>query len=93
MNLFSEIHDLVIEALWALQSDGVLPSGLDFANVAVEPPRDALHCQARCELSFTHTRRAMQDAAGSKATSGPQHNDLSGCSLAHVVLVCFTCLT
>ena len=43
MNLFSEIHDLVIEALWALQADDVLPGELDFANVAVEPPRDALH--------------------------------------------------
>jgi arginyl-tRNA synthetase len=34
---------LVIEALTAMQSEGVLPERLDFKNVAVEPPRDALH--------------------------------------------------
>lgn len=43
MNLFSEIRALVIEALEAMQAAGELPGGLDFANVAVEPPRDAAH--------------------------------------------------
>ncbi|MEP2782694.1 MAG: arginine--tRNA ligase [Pseudoruegeria sp.] len=43
MNLFAEIRTLVIDSLTALQSEGVLPEGLDFANVAVEPPRDAAH--------------------------------------------------
>ena len=43
MNLFSEIRDLVIEQLTAMQAEGALPEGLDFANVAVEPPRDAAH--------------------------------------------------
>ncbi|MGR3453198.1 arginine--tRNA ligase [Pseudooceanicola sp.] len=43
MNLFSEIRALVIEALDAMQAAGDLPGGLDFANVAVEPPRDAAH--------------------------------------------------
>lgn len=43
MNLFSEIRALVIDALEAMQAEGALPEGLDFKNVAVEPPRDALH--------------------------------------------------
>lgn len=43
MNLFSEIRDLVIEQLTAMQGEGALPEGLDFTNVAVEPPRDAAH--------------------------------------------------
>ncbi|MGR3636321.1 MAG: arginine--tRNA ligase [Shimia sp.] len=43
MNLFTEMRALVIEALTAMQSEGVLPERLDFKNVAVEPPRDALH--------------------------------------------------
>ncbi len=43
MNLFSEIRELVIEQLTAMQAEGTLPEGLDFKNVAVEPPRDALH--------------------------------------------------
>jgi arginyl-tRNA synthetase len=43
MNLFSDIRDLVIISLEALVADGVIPVGLDMANVAVEPPRDAAH--------------------------------------------------
>ncbi|MEL7212178.1 MAG: arginine--tRNA ligase [Pseudomonadota bacterium] len=43
MNLFTDLRATVLEALTALQEEGVLPDGLDFANVAVEPPRDAAH--------------------------------------------------
>ncbi|MGH1369208.1 MAG: arginine--tRNA ligase [Maritimibacter sp.] len=43
MNLFADIRALVIDSLVALTEEGVLPQGLDFANVAVEPPRDAAH--------------------------------------------------
>ncbi|OUD10750.1 arginine--tRNA ligase [Marivivens niveibacter] len=43
MNLFSDIRALVIDCLTAMTAEGQLPEGLDFSNVAVEPPRDALH--------------------------------------------------
>jgi arginyl-tRNA synthetase len=43
MNLFAEIRSLVIDSLTALAADGVLPAGLDMAQVAVEPPRDPAH--------------------------------------------------
>ena len=43
MNLFADIRATVIDALGALQAEGTLPAGLDFANVAVEPPRDGAH--------------------------------------------------
>jgi arginyl-tRNA synthetase len=43
MNLFADIRGAVIAALDTLIAEGQLPAGLDFANVAVEPPRDALH--------------------------------------------------
>ncbi|WP_298494433.1 arginine--tRNA ligase [uncultured Maritimibacter sp.] len=43
MNLFADIRALTVDALDALVADGVLPAGLDYANVAVEPPRDAAH--------------------------------------------------
>ena len=43
MNLFTDIRALVIENLTDMQSEGALPDGLDFANVTVEPPRDAAH--------------------------------------------------
>lgn len=43
MNLFSDIRALVIDSLTAMTAEGTLPEGLDFANVAVEPPRDSAH--------------------------------------------------
>ncbi|MCM2562416.1 arginine--tRNA ligase [Lutimaribacter sp. EGI FJ00015] len=43
MNLFTEIRDTVIESLNRMTAAGDLPEGLDLANVAVEPPRDAAH--------------------------------------------------
>ncbi len=43
MNLFSDIRGLVLDALTQMQSEGALPEGLSFENVAVEPPRDAAH--------------------------------------------------
>ena len=43
MNLFAEIRTAVIDALGRMTTTGKLPAGLDFANVAVEPPRDAAH--------------------------------------------------
>ncbi|MDG4649771.1 arginine--tRNA ligase [Roseibacterium sp. SDUM158017] len=43
MNIFSDIRRAVIEGLDALTRDGALPGGLDFGNVAVEPPRDPAH--------------------------------------------------
>ncbi|MDO5621101.1 MAG: arginine--tRNA ligase [Paracoccus sp. (in: a-proteobacteria)] len=43
MNLFAEIHTLVIDALNRLAGQGDLPQGLDLRNVTVEPPRDPAH--------------------------------------------------
>lgn len=43
MNLFADIRTLVFDALLQMQSEGSLPRDLDFSNITVEPPRDALH--------------------------------------------------
>ncbi len=43
MNLFADIHALILDGLQSLTGAGTLPEGLDFANVSVEPPRDAAH--------------------------------------------------
>lgn len=43
MNLFADIHALVIDGLNAMIAAGDLPEGLSLANVTVEPPRDAAH--------------------------------------------------
>jgi len=43
MNVHALVHARIIAALQALQSEGALPSGLDFKNVEVSPPREAAH--------------------------------------------------
>ena len=43
MNLFFDIRALVIDCPNAMVAAGDLPEGLDFKNVTVEFPRDALH--------------------------------------------------
>ncbi|WBU54624.1 arginine--tRNA ligase [Paracoccus sp. SCSIO 75233] len=43
MNLFAEIHGVVLDALNAMTEAGELPQGLDMKNVTVEPPRDPAH--------------------------------------------------
>jgi len=43
MNLFADMKSLVLASLESLVAAGTLPAGLDFGNVAVEPPRDAGH--------------------------------------------------
>ena len=43
MNLFTDLRELVIDSLGRMAGAGDLPEGLDTANVAVEPPRDAAH--------------------------------------------------
>ena len=43
MNVHALVHARIIAALQALQSDGALPAGLDFAHVEVSPPRDPAH--------------------------------------------------
>lgn len=43
MNLFNDIRDLVLAEVAAMVAAGELPSGLETAAIAVEPPRDAAH--------------------------------------------------
>ncbi|MEY3307422.1 MAG: hypothetical protein RLZZ413_1460 [Pseudomonadota bacterium] len=43
MNLFADLRSLVIASLDAMTAEGLLPAGLDYTAVAVEPPRDAAH--------------------------------------------------
>lgn len=43
MNIFADLRRAVIAALEEMVAEGALPAGLDTANVAVEPPRDAAH--------------------------------------------------
>ena len=43
INIFGDFRRLVVAALSDLVAEGALPAGLDFARVAMEPPRDPAH--------------------------------------------------
>ena len=43
MNVYALVHNRILDALQALQGDGALPAGLDFATSRCRPPRDAAH--------------------------------------------------
>ncbi|AML52519.1 arginine--tRNA ligase [Falsihalocynthiibacter arcticus] len=78
MNLFAEIRGLVIESLNAMTSEGILPEGLDFANVAVEPPRDAAHGDMATNAAMVLAKpakmkpREVADALALKLTADPR---------------------
>jgi arginyl-tRNA synthetase len=43
INVYGDFRRLLVSALDDLVAEGALPAGLDFARVAVEPPRDPAH--------------------------------------------------
>ncbi len=60
MNLFSDIRALVVSALEEMAASGELPEGLDFANVSVEPPRDAAHGDMATNAAMVLARAAKR---------------------------------
>ena len=78
MNLFTEIRALVVKNLEAMQAEGVLPEGLDFANVAVEPPRDAGHGDMATNAAMVLAKpaglnpRVIAEALASRLTGDPR---------------------
>jgi arginyl-tRNA synthetase len=78
MNLFADIRALVIDALGALQAEGTLPAGLDFANVSVEPPRDAAHGDMATNAAMVLAKpagmppRAIAEALAAKLMADPR---------------------
>lgn len=43
MDIYSEIHSLILKALDKLVTDNIIIAGLDYDNISVEPPRDPVH--------------------------------------------------
>lgn len=58
MNLFAEIRALIVENLNAMVREGALPDGMDYAAVAVEPPRDAGHGDMACNAAMVLAKAA-----------------------------------
>ncbi|MDM7931083.1 arginine--tRNA ligase [Tabrizicola sp.] len=78
MNLFADIRALVVAELQALMAEGLLPAGLDLANVAVEPPRDAGHGDMATNAAMVLAKsagmapRAIADALALKLMEDPR---------------------
>ena len=78
MNLFADIRELVVAEVEALMADGVLPAGLDLAQVAVEPPRDAGHGEMATNAAMVLAKpagmapRAIADALAARLMEDPR---------------------
>ncbi|MFO1175072.1 MAG: arginine--tRNA ligase [Paracoccaceae bacterium] len=78
MNLFSELRALVVTSLEAMVAEGSLPAGLDFAAVAVEPPRDPAHGDMATNAAMVLAKpaglapRAIADALAAKLAADPR---------------------
>jgi len=78
MNLFSDIRAAVIAALRAMADSGDLPQGLDLANVAVEPPRDAAHGDMATNAAMVLAKpagqkpRAIAEALAARLADDPR---------------------
>ena len=82
MNIFAEIRTSVIETLDAMVAEGVLPTGLSWGNVAVEPPRDAAHGDMATNAAMVLAKpagkppRAIADALAERLTSDPNISEV-----------------
>ena len=59
MNLFANVHGLVLEALASLQCNRDLPEGLDLKNVTVEAPRDSSHGDVSTNAAMVLAKQAQ----------------------------------
>ncbi len=77
VTLFANFAAHVDTALDALQAAGVLPAGLDRANVTVEPPRDAAHGDLSTNAAMVLAKpagtnpRALADHLAAELTKAP----------------------
>jgi arginyl-tRNA synthetase len=58
MNVYALVHDRILAALQALEGEGVLPAGLDFANIEVAPSREAAHGDLACNAGLVLAKAA-----------------------------------
>ncbi|WP_299921555.1 arginine--tRNA ligase [uncultured Pelagimonas sp.] len=60
MNLFTDIRELVLASINAMQAEGALPTDLNLAPVTVEPPRDAAHGDMATNAAMVLAKPAKQ---------------------------------
>ena len=78
MNIFADIRTSVIETLDAMVAEGLLPNGLSWGSVAVEPPRDAAHGDMATNAAMVLAKpagqapRAIAEVLADRLTSDPR---------------------
>ena len=83
MNLFNDIRVLVLENLEAMQVAGVLPAGLDFASIVVEPPRDLAHGDMASNAAMVLAKpaqlspRAIAEALAERLRADPRISEVT----------------
>ena len=85
MNLFSYFKDVVVGELEQMAAAGDLPSGLDTARVAVEPPRDRGHGDLSTNAAMVLAKpagRKPRDLAEALAERLRAHDDVTEVEVA-----------
>ncbi len=78
MNLFTEMRVLILKEIDALVASGALPTGLDYAAITVEPPRDAGHGEMATNAAMVlakpagQTPRAIAEALVARLLGDPR---------------------
>ncbi|MBT0957003.1 arginine--tRNA ligase [Alphaproteobacteria bacterium KMM 3653] len=94
MNLFADIHSLVLQTLEGFMQEGVLPQGLSLANVTVEPPRDPAHGDMATNAALVLAKpakikpREIAELLGEKLTADPRIDvaDIAGAGFLNLRL-------
>lgn len=94
MNVFTHFRSVVEAVLSDLSVSGTLPDGLDLANVAVEPPRDASHGDIATNAAMVLAKQARMKprdiaeamVAGLQAASGVAKVDVAGPGFINMTL-------
>ncbi|MDP3958605.1 MAG: arginine--tRNA ligase [Pseudorhodobacter sp.] len=82
MNLFDDIRNLVVAAITEMTAAGELPPGLDFAAIAVEPPRDGAHGDMATNAAMVLAKpaalppRVIAEALAKKLAADPRIADV-----------------
>jgi arginyl-tRNA synthetase len=70
MNVYAQVHGRIVAALTALESEGVLPAGLDLSAIEVSPARESAHGDMASNAALVlakSARMSPRDIAGKLA--------------------------
>src|SRR3546814_13461821 len=77
--LFDTYRGHLLDILKTLEGEGALPAGLDFRNVAVEPPRDASHGDLATNAAMVLAKPAGQNPRALAGLLAPRQIGRASC--------------